>query len=302
MSSSSTLIVAFSTVLLHTNGLTESNPYTSNIESPEALAGYLATVENGRTFGTLAGDAGVGTFGGSEDHTAILCSSPGALKQYSFCPVRHEQTVSFPASHAFVIGSSGVVAEKTGDALDLYNRASRLAAAVATALSASFGKEFDHLAAALRVTCPGDLRSALLDSSDGEFTSEDLVDRFDQFVLESEDIIPGATEALGDGDIGKFGHEVERSQDAGARLLKNQVEQTVWLAERATQLGASGASAFGAGFGGSVWALVDRQDIPKFVDRWRSDYLRHYPSLRESAEFLVTRPGPAAFEIEEGLL
>ena len=95
---------------------------------------------------------------------------------------------------------------------------------------------------------------------------------------------------------------VARSQDAGARLLKNQVEQTVWLADRATQLGAIGASAFGAGFGGSVWALVEINDIPIFVDRWRSDYLRRYPAFRESAEFIVTRPGPSAFEIEEGLL
>ena len=35
-------------------------------------AGYLGAVENGLTFGTLAGTSGVGTHGGSEDHTAIL--------------------------------------------------------------------------------------------------------------------------------------------------------------------------------------------------------------------------------------
>ena len=302
MSSSSALIVAFSIVILHTNGLPESKLYSSNIGTPEALAGYLGTVENGRTFGTLEGDTGVGTFGGSEDHTAILCSSPGRLKQYSFCPVRHERTISFPASHTFVIGSSGVVAEKTGDALELFNRASRLAAAAAGVLSASFGKPFDHLAAALLASDPCELRSALRDSSDGEFTSQDLVDRFDQFVLESEDFIPTATQALGEGDVGKFGDVVARSQDAGSRLLKNQVAQTVWLADRATQLGAIGASAFGAGFGGSVWALVDINDTPRFVDRWRSDYLSRYPAFRESAEFLITRPGPGAFEIEEDLL
>jgi galactokinase len=195
-----------------------------------------------------------------------------------------------------------VVAEKTGDARERYNRASRLAAAASRALSASFGKDFDHLAAAVRELDPAELRSALLDTPDGEFTPQDLVDRFDQFVLESEDIIPEATKELGNDDMEKFGHEAERSQIAGARLLKNQVEQTVWLADRATQLGASGASAFGAGFGGSVWALVAESEIPEFVDRWKSDYLSRYPSLVDSAKFLITRPGPAAFEIKEGLL
>ena len=45
--------------------------------SLEELAGYLGAIENGHAYGDLAGDRGVGTFGGSEDHTAILCAVPG---------------------------------------------------------------------------------------------------------------------------------------------------------------------------------------------------------------------------------
>ena len=63
---------------------------------------------------TLGGDLGVGTLGGSQDHTAILCSRPGELRQYGFCPVRFERSVPFPAGHKLVIGVSGIAAEKTG--------------------------------------------------------------------------------------------------------------------------------------------------------------------------------------------
>ena len=37
-----------------------------------------------------AAQGGVGTFGGSEDHTAILCSQPGHLNLYTYSPVRLE--------------------------------------------------------------------------------------------------------------------------------------------------------------------------------------------------------------------
>ncbi len=55
------------------NDLDQTVPFRAAIGSTTDLAGYLGTVENGQTFGPLAGDKGVGTFGGSEDHTAILC-------------------------------------------------------------------------------------------------------------------------------------------------------------------------------------------------------------------------------------
>jgi len=44
------------------------------IFSREELASYLGTVENGESYRSLDGDTGVGTFGGSQDHTAIMCS------------------------------------------------------------------------------------------------------------------------------------------------------------------------------------------------------------------------------------
>ena len=116
-------------------------------------------------------------------------------------------------------------------------------------------------------------------------------------MIESEEVIPSATGAIGKNDLDSFASLVARSQEAGARLLRNQVEQTEWLAARAVELGASGASAFGAGFGGSVWALTESNCVTGFVNAWRKDYAARYPELRSASEFIVTRPGPAAFEL-----
>ena len=116
MSSSSALVIAIFAVLCAVNHLNERAEYAANIRTLEDLAGYLGCIENGQTYKSLTGDGGVGTFGGSEDHTAILTSQPRHLKQYSFCPVRLERAVQLPADCSFVIGVSGVVASKTGSA------------------------------------------------------------------------------------------------------------------------------------------------------------------------------------------
>ena len=52
------------------------------------------------------------------------------------------------------------------------------------------------------------------------------------------------------------------------RLLGNQVPETISLASTARALGAAAASAFGAGFGGSVWALVPEADAHAFASDW----------------------------------
>src|SRR5204863_3940731 len=132
------------------NDLPNRKEYRDNIKSNEDLAGYLGTVENGQSFGILTGDKGVGTFGGSEDHTAILCAAPDRLKQYSFCPVTFEREIEMPSGYCFAIASSGVVAEKTGAALEKYNRASLLAQAVTKVWNRKTNSIDPHIAAIIR--------------------------------------------------------------------------------------------------------------------------------------------------------
>ena len=54
----------------------------ARLPSAEDLCHYLGCIENGQSCGPeLPGDAGVGTFGGSEDHTAIMGCAAGRLER-----------------------------------------------------------------------------------------------------------------------------------------------------------------------------------------------------------------------------
>ena len=301
MSSSSALMVGVFLVLSGVNALCEREEYRREIASLESLGEYLGTVENGQSYGSLAGDKGVGTFGGSEDHTAILCCRTGELSQYSYCPVRLERRITMPEGFVFAVASSGVEAAKTGQAMDKYNRASCRASATVAAWNEATGRSDPHIAAAL---ASGDgaaerMRKILAELPDrpGSFSAEDLQTRFEHFVIESERIIPGAGDLLEAGALGMdpLGPRVDVSQQVAEILLGNQIPETVFLAGAARRGGAAAASAFGAGFGGSVWAMVREDRVEAFLKNWRAEYAAAYPGWAEGAEFFLTRPGPAAF-------
>ena len=298
MSSSSAFIVAVFLALRAIGKLADHPAYQANITSRERLAHYLGSVENGQTFRGLEGDQGVGTFGGSQDHTAILCSEPGVLRRYAYAPTRLEQTVALPEGFAFVIASSGVVAEKTGGAREHYNRAAHLAAEIAEAWRAAAGSGTAHLGDLL--TQPGFslpvLRQVLRDHAAPQ-SAQALTRRFAHFYLEHHLILPAAIEALGAGDLAAFGRLVNRSQRCAEKLLGNQVNETIFLVREARQLGAVAASAFGAGFGGSVWALVEADEAEAFVTMWAERYRAAFPEAAQQARFFTERPGPAAFRL-----
>ncbi|CAD7923547.1 unnamed protein product [Amoebophrya sp. A120] len=120
-------------------------------ENPADLAAYLGCCENGAPFASsdgstqLAGSSGVGTFGGSEDHAAILgvgrveqldqasedgatINSSSVLTRLSFCPAKVVETLPWPTEdYVFIIASSGVLAEKAGGVMQDYNNAVFLA-------------------------------------------------------------------------------------------------------------------------------------------------------------------------------
>jgi galactokinase len=127
---------------------------------------------------------------------------------------------------------------------------------------------------------------------------EDLLDRFEHFLLESEQILPEASDALRIGDLDEFGRLVDRSQSAAEGLLKNQVPETVALAGIARALGARATSAFGAGFGGSVWALVGESEAGNFLEEWASHYRKDHPRQADSCRFLLTGSGPCALRLK----
>ncbi len=270
MSSSSALVTSIFLAISAVGGVSDCAAYKRNITTREDLAEYLGAVENGESFRELAGELGVGTFGGSEDHTAMLCAQAGMLVQYSFCPVTFERAIPFPRDHVLVVLVSGVVAAKTGAAREAYNGVSRLARQALGELNAATNARHATVAGALRDL---DRRHAL------EIVSDDARARLEQFALESCDIVPAAGDALSRGDLAALGHIVARSQEGAERLLGNQTPETSFLASEARAIGAVAASAFGAGFGGSVWALVRENDAPEFAKRWMHEYEQSFPAV-----------------------
>lgn len=298
MSSSSALMVAVFLALADVNDLENSDQYRREIHGPEDLAGYLGAVENGESFGSLAGDLGVGTFGGSEDHVAILCCRPGELSQYSFCPIRHERNLKLPDDHVLIVGVSGVAAIKTGESRARFNRMSLAARAILETWRAATGRHDPTLAAAVASDhdAPDRIRRFLDASTHETFPASELRDRLEQFLDESMNIIPSAGAALAAGDLPLFGALTDRSQKNAESLLGNQVPETVDLVRAARSLGAVAASAFGAGFGGSVWALCRVEHAAEFERRWATWYRVRFPGVGR-ARFFRSFPGPPAMRL-----
>jgi galactokinase len=281
MSSSSALVIAVATALGAIGDIRKHPAWQANIRSSLDAAAYYACIENGRSFGSLEGDAGVGTHGGSEDHAAIVEGRPDCVSAFGFVPPHAIGVASEPPGWRFVLTPSGVTASKTGDAQAKYNRLSAGAAALlALWNSGGSGSAAASLAAALASDpgAPDRLRELARRSSVPGWAPQDLERRLDHFIAEDARILP-ALSAFRDSDAAALGVLSRRSQEDAERLLGNQVEQTIALAQRARDLGAFAASSFGAGFGGSVWALTQEHAAGELSRRWHRNAF-------------VVRPGP----------
>jgi galactokinase len=104
------------------------------------------------------------------------------------------------------------------------------------------------------------------------------------------------------GDLAAFAAATRDSQAATESLLLNQVPETTHLAATAVLHGAVAASAFGAGFGGSVWALVESSLVDRFIGSWRADYAAAYPTANAHAQFLEEAAGCGARRDDGGAL
>ncbi len=292
MSSSSALVVGLALALIDLAGIAADPAFTAEISTPEQLGEYFGTIENGQSFGALAGDRGVGTFGGSEDHTAMLCGVPGALVQYSFCPVRHERTVALGPELALVVAVSGVEAAKTGAARAAYNRVSLAVTEILRRWREDTGRPDPTLADVVASGPAAVTRLRELAAGD-----DYLPGRLEQFLTESGRLVPAAAVALEEDDLDELGRLVDESQAGAEQGLRNQVSETITLQRQARALGAHAASAFGAGFGGSVWALVAAADAEDFAGRWLEAYRAAHPE-RTAASVAITRPGGGARRLD----
>ena len=126
------------------------------------------------------------------------------------------------------------------------------------------------------------LRDLVRGSAIRQWPAGVLEQRLEHFIREDARV-PDAVDAFGTADADRLSALAGASQAEAESLLGNQVPETVALARSARELGAFAACSFGAGFGGSVWALVDR-DAEEFARRWH-------------AGAFVARPGPPLTEL-----
>jgi galactokinase len=154
--------------------------------------------------------------------------------------------------------------------LALWNDAEPRASSLAAALSSSE----DAVAR---------LRSVIAQSDVNGWPPDALERRLDHFLREDARV-PAALHAFAAADAAALAELAGASQRDAEDLLDNQVPETIALARAARALGAIGACSFGAGFGGSVWALVERHMASSFASRW-------HPHA------FVASPGPPLIEI-----
>ncbi len=275
VSSSSALVVGLALALIRRAGLEARADWHAAVPTADHLAWYLGCVENGLGYGTLPGTTGVGTLGGSQDHTAILNCREGHVSHYGFIPVTRLADIPWPDAWRFIVLSSGVHADKAGSVRDRYNRASSAVRALVALWERETGHAQPSLTAALRSAPDADarLRHAIAHAVVPEFSAADLDRRLTMLVRELERI-PAAAAAVAATDAAALGALARASQHDTETLLGNQTPETIALARLAYDHGAFAASAFGAGFGGSVWALARTDEAEIVARRWHQAYMQ----------------------------
>jgi galactokinase len=296
LSSSSALVVGMATALIARSRIAELPEWRDRVRGVEDRATYFGCIESGQAFGTLTGASGVGTHGGSEDHTAILACRAGHLGHYRFVPTTRVADIACPPDWTFVVASSGVHADKAGSVKERYN----LAADTATALLKVWNRMSSWRAPSLAsiVDRPGaveQLRTWISGSVLPDVSRAELWRRLDHFLAEDA-LVAAAARACAGGDAAAVGALAVESQRHAEQLLDNQVPETSTLASLARALGAHGATSFGAGYGGSVWALVDRGDVATFARTWLDAYRERHPGM-PNVRWFAARPGPGLVEL-----
>lgn len=299
VSSSSALVVGIALALSKRGRLSHRPAWHAAIANRLDLGGYLGAVENGLTFDTLAGTSGVGTHGGSEDHTAILNCQGGRVSAFSYVPTTPEGDAAMPEHWRFIVMASGVEAAKAGAARGRYNQASLATRALADVWRRHTGEQRERTLARVLFDEPDAehlLRLAIDTHVHQDFSAAVLHRRLAHFVGENARILP-ALEAFRNQDRKALSELATSTQADAEHLLGNQVAETSALAAMAYPAGAFASSSFGAGFGGSVWALADAADAAAVAERWRGLYLEQFPQHSSARGFLAS-PSAAALEVD----
>jgi galactokinase len=257
LSSSSALLVAFTLVLLESNGC-----HASFEELMEILP-------DGEQF--------VGTRGGGMDHAASLASKAGCATLVEFAPlsVRH---IPVPEDWSFLVAHSLQTAEKSGGAREEYNLRRQ---AGDTALDRSGAALLPRRvgsrgASGCKDSTPDPQRDSFLHT-----TSEALRVR-------------AAVEAMERADCAGFGRLLLESHASLRDRLRVSCPALDRLVEAAMEAGAVGARLSGAGFGGCAVVLCRKRDAAKVRRGLMERYYAGRAGFDESRHLIDAVPGPGA--------
>lgn len=301
LSGSSALMIMTFLAIAGSNRLLDHSFFQRNVANNIDLAMYLACVENGQTFKDFVGSHGVGTFGGSEDHTEILNGKRGMLSLFKFCPTIHERDIPYPEDLTTIIAHSGVMAEKTGAAKNQYNLAARRAQLLVRQYNQVYDTQHTLIRDILRENIGMNAKHLIhkIETATDKapyHRNLDLTGRFTQFYYEDQKHIPEAVHALNNQDFKRLGESIDHSHRASAQFLWNIVPEIDFLQQTARQLGAIAASGFGAGFGGSAYALVPKTN-KAFIKEWAHQYQQKFPEHTSTSHFFAAFPCEKATEL-----
>ena len=232
----------------------------------------------------------VGTLGGGMDQATTLLARAGHALHIDFFPLR-ARPVPVPPSAAFVVAHSLEPAEKSGRVRGLYNQRvveCRLACALLArrtgvtatrlgdfpdrvALLADLARllpEAEVAASALPVLLgltPDEVRARLLGevtlAAPGRFALQRRV----RHVLGEADRVAAAEQALQRGDLAALGDLMNASHRSCAEDYDVSTSALDHLAALARAHGALGGRLTGAGFGGAIVALVERDRVAALI-------------------------------------
>ncbi len=240
LSSSSALVVASALALLKANGVEVGGAQgISRLE----LAGLMARAERF-----------VGLEGGGMDQAACLHGRKGHALRIEFEPLR-VTPVAVPAGWRWVVASSLVRAEKSGDAREAYNeRARQCREALGVVGSVAAGDPTGRASTYRDLAALDDLDGLLRDAR--RALAPVLFRRFRHVVTEGHRVAH-AEAAMRDGDMRRFGGLMVRSHESLRDDYEVSTEELDAIVEVALGAGAAGARLTGAGFGGCAVVLCD---------------------------------------------
>jgi galactokinase len=266
LSSSSALVVAAALALIDANDLAIDR---------RSLMALLADAEHY-----------VGTRGGGMDQAICLGATPGTATRIDFRPLRLT-SVPVPGDWRFVVAFSGVRAHKSAEAREVYNRRTQECSEAIAVLADELGLEEDarHWRTLLNVAPFDELISGLAGVLDAP------LDRRARHVLTEAARVDAAVAEMKAGDATAFGKLMLASHESLRDDYEVSGPELDALVSLAVEAGAAGARLTGAGFGGSVVALVTPEAGTAVLEAWADGF--HRPRGLTGAAFVAEPAGAA---------